>query len=171
MARERCRCPTGGKLCIEEREVPGMHNGEEGLHFAAGDAASTGAPTVVVLSPFWRCGRWCTTCWRQSEGSPLMSFVPRNPSFHTSWNFFIFLIILQYYTTFENLSDLTTNRRAPRRPLWATAVAGPTAVAHGSWANARGPPRVWRPTVVARGGWGLFVVRYGGRLNRRGPRR
>jgi hypothetical protein len=31
---------------------------------------------------------------------------------------------------FENLADFTTNRSAPRRPLWATVVAPPTVVTH-----------------------------------------
>jgi hypothetical protein len=87
-----------------------------------------------------------------------------------NWNFFyIFLIILQNYTSLENLSDLTTNRRAPWRPPWATTVAGPTAIAHDGWANGRVPngregQPLWAtvigPATVGHGGRSPALAQY-----------
>jgi hypothetical protein len=43
---------------------PALRDGEGLLHFAAGDAAAAGLPTVRPLSAFWGCSILCTSRWR-----------------------------------------------------------------------------------------------------------
>jgi hypothetical protein len=89
--------------------------------------------------------------------------------FPTTWVpwFFIFLIILQNYTTVWKFIKFD------HQPSWATAVAGPTAIAHGGWANAHGPhgregQPLWTTTVEAYSpcatAAGLTAVGHGGRV-------
>jgi hypothetical protein len=77
---------------------------------------------------------------------------------------FLFLISnRKIILSFENFADLATNRRAPRRPPWATAVATPTAVTYGGKGGDRSEWAPREPTTVGHGGrplppWGTAAA-------------
>jgi hypothetical protein len=68
---------------------------------------------------------------------------------------------------YDGLKILHFDNHSP----WPTAVSGPTALGHGGSEVARGPPRAWRSAVVGHDGYRQTIVRYGGKANRRNPRR
>jgi hypothetical protein len=86
-----------------------------------------------------------------------------HPILHVSmkFEFFIFKIILQKYTTVWKF--YTFDNHSP----WSTTVSGLTAVAQGGSEVPRGPPRAWRSAAVGHDGYRQTVVHYGGKANRR----
>jgi hypothetical protein len=110
--------------------------------------------------------------------APATAFGPRKPTCKLQPSlskvelFYIFLkLFCKNIRRFENFTLLTTIRRGPQWPPWPTAVSGLTAVAHGSSDVACGPQWAWRSAAVGHGGFRQTAERYGGKSNRRSPRR